>query len=131
MRGFISSLIIFCYLIGSTGYQINQHFCCGKLVRVEVLHGQKTKDCTGKVPVKKRKCCSDVKLTVKTDDAKKDIASFTMAKWVSQAPDLFVYFDFSLPPYNRTVVTGSHWPKGPPLDLGKNPIYLRTRSILV
>lgn len=100
-------------------------------MRVEVLHGQKTKDCTGKVPVKKRKCCSDVKLTVKTDNAKKDIASFAMAKCAAPVPDLFFYYDFFRPTYNRTVVTGSRWPKGPPLDLGKSPIYLLTRSILV
>lgn len=131
VQGFVSSLLIFCYLIGSTGYQINQHFCGGKLVRVEVLHGQKTKDCSGKVPVKKRKCCKDVKVTVKTDDGKKDVSSF-------QAPTLTVYwlpelFEYPTPPlnFNRVALLGSHWPKGPPLERTKSPIYLTTRHILI
>lgn len=132
VRGFISSLLIFCYLIGSTGYQVNQHFCCGKLVRVEVLHGQKTKDCSGKVPVKKRKCCKDVKLTVKTDDGKKDLSAFQVAPitLVCGMPELF-HYQTPLPGFNRVVLLGSHWPKAPPLETAKSPIYLTTRHILV
>lgn len=131
MKGLLVNFLIFIYLVANVGFQINQHFCCGKLVRVELLQGQTPKDCSGKIPGKKRKCCKDVRITIKADNAKEDASSLQLASncfFLLPAPFYFL-FEVNLRPLEQK--EWRQWPNGPPHFPGKRPIYLRQRRILV
>lgn len=66
---FLSLLLISTFFLGTLGLKINQHFCCGNLVAWEILLGQKPKDCSGKVPTEKKKCCEDKIQVLEIDDS--------------------------------------------------------------
>jgi hypothetical protein len=62
--------LAFMFVLGTLGLKINQHYCCGEMVQWELLTGQQPKDCSGEIPLQKKKCCEDKIQVFKTDHSK-------------------------------------------------------------
>ena len=101
------------------------------MVSMELLWGNKPKDCSGKVPVEPKKCCKDEAKTLQVDDAKQSFSDV-------QSEPLFSFIallhpgaileplsqDFEKLPLN-------HLPNGPPPRSDSRPLYLLHSSLVI
>jgi len=127
----LSILLIFSYFLGTLGLKVNQHFCCGKLVAIELLLGQKPKDCSGKVPKEPKKCCKDEVKILQSDDAKQTFSSILIHSsfsFVSINP----FIPFYEPLHQKLEeLLLAHLPNGPPPGSNSRPLFLMQRSFLI
>jgi len=127
----LSILLISTYFLGSLGLKVNQHFCGGRLVKLELLFGQQPKDCSGKVPLKKKKCCSDKVQNLKVDQGKQTLEKM-LGEPVSFTPLLISGFFLYVVDVNSNFGdVAVHHANGPPNSPNSVPLFLLHRSILV
>ena len=126
-----SIFILTAYLAGSLGLKINQHFCCGKLVRSEILLGQTPSNCSGEPITKKSKCCSNQEKILKVDDGKQ--FSKTCIHHHSPAQPATISALYQLYDVRgKTIEAPQASPKRPPPNLaGGAPYYLRYHKLLI
>ena len=118
MRFLVSIFLIGTFFLGTLGLKINQHYCCGNLVAWEILMGQQPKDCSGKVPVKPKKCCENKIQILDVDDSKPSRMECTTAtNWFSTDGIPFSHFISIKAPSFSWIQTLLQIPKAPP-DVG-------------
>jgi hypothetical protein len=129
---FLSIFLISTYLIGTLGLKVNKHFCCGKLISMELLFGQTPKDCTGKPQKTPKKCCHNEAQTLQVDDAKKVISNLNLEpiQFSVFLPLVFPVFDFYLPSFGWTT-NAYNLPHGPPISVIILALYLLHCSIII
>ncbi len=127
-----SILLLSVYFLGTLGLKINQHYCCGNLVSWEFLFGQQPKDCSGKVPVEKKKCCQDKVQVYQTDDSKpSDSFCSTGTQWIADPGLPFpAGFDFCFPVFQSLFFIRSLG-KAPPEICSSLPVFLRFRNLRI
>jgi hypothetical protein len=96
-----------------------------------MLFGQHPKDCSGKVPVQKSKCCSDKVQTFKVDQGKQTLEK-AMIEPVSIPAVLVNVFSFNVPEINtqfqEIVIQYSNAPPDTPHSI---PLFLLHRSLII
>ena len=127
----LSIFLIFSYFSATLGLRVNQHFCCGKLVSMELLWGKKPKDCSGKVPIEPKKCCKDEVKILQADNGRQSFSDVQFEPSFS-----FVALIYSVPFYEplsrdfeNTLV--NHLPNGPPPGIDSRHLFLLHRSFLI
>ena len=133
MFRFVSILLISCYFLGTLGLKINQHFCCGNLVAWEILVGQEPKDCSGKIPKEKKKCCENKIQVLEVDDSKPSQAyCSTETQWVvSDLFPCFSHFLISSPSLFERLLVIQASGKAPPECYSSIPDFLRFQNIRI
>ncbi len=130
MFRFLSILLISSYFLGTLGLKVNQHYCCGKVVAIELLFGQKPKDCSGKVPKEPKKCCKDEVKILQSDDAKQSFSGFHFHSSASVFEPLFTFGFHEVRNQLFDKLLVSHFANGPPL-IHSEPLFLLHRSLLI
>lgn len=111
----LSILLAFLFLVSSSGFSINRHYCGDKLKSTDVLLIQNTQSCCGKKAMPKG-CCKNETQVIKINE------KFTPTQTVNIPSTDFIAvffvafiqtFDFSLSDSQTSnLQTGSHAPPG-------------------
>ncbi len=97
---------------------------------IELLFGQKPKDCSGKVPKEPKKCCKDEVKILQSDDAKQSFSGFYFHSSASVFEPLFTFtFCEKRNQLNEKLLV-SHFANGPP-GTHSEPLFLLHRSLLI
>jgi hypothetical protein len=131
MLKIFSIFLIYSYFLGTLGLKLNQHFCCGKLVAMELLWGQKPKDCSGKIPKEPKKCCKDEVKILQSDDAKQSFSDNQInpdLNFRALVPEFSYYFERTQSFESRLI---SNLANGPPENWKRNHLFLLHRSLVI
>ena len=117
----------FFYLIVSSGFTINYHYCGGKLKKVSLISFDE-KGCCGSKK-KSKGCCHDKTSFVKIKDSHKanDFVKAPVNFPVLMKPESFLLFVILPTDNSNSVVSNYH---APPV-LYDNPLYLKHRVFLI
>lgn len=124
MKRLITLFIALIYLVMSTGFVVNSHYCMGKLSSIE-LGRPEIKKCICGMRInyaKKSKCCHSQTEVVKLADAHKLAPSVTTAVYLFGTKTPFFYFESIV--FNEVYVLDNYLKKLPP-NLHEQDTYKR------
>ena len=114
MKRIITLFIALIYLVMSTGFVVNSHYCMGKLSSIE-LGRPEIKKCICGMRInyaKKNKCCHSKTDVVKLADTHKLVQSVPTVSHLFEAETKYFYFESIS--YNEVYVLDNYLKKLPP-----------------
>ena len=126
----LSIFLIVTYFSGSLGLKVNQHFCCGELIKLELLLGQTPKNCSGQPIESKSKCCQDQTQNLQVDPGShvnELILAFESFQFQAIFPTRFFDYFYLKP----TVELIQPKPAEPPPEFAQGLRYLVFRKLII
>ena len=117
------------YIVVTTGFSINMHFCGDNLIELSINSSTKEENCCGKKEIKKG-CCTDKNTTIKVAD--KHLIkhkSKLISKKVDTSKQNFCFAQITVPLHfdKKTERKENYSPPPPP----KTPIYLKIEVLTI
>jgi len=115
------------YIIPVIGVSVNAHFCRGNLSSVSLFSSQDN-SCTCISTKPKKNCCDDKILSIKIKETPQVTSTLNFeAKIFQPFISIFVWNDYQLPSYSKSVSYNFYHPPGPITE----QLFIRNRILII